>query len=49
MATSTLREESREVDRLCLSVATAKQEMTAAELVAAEAQARLTGKAFSTI
>jgi hypothetical protein len=49
MATSTLYEESREVDRLCLSVATAKRETTAAELAAAEAQACLAGKAFDMI
>jgi hypothetical protein len=37
VATSTLREESREADRLCLSIATVKWEMAAAELAAAEA------------
>jgi hypothetical protein len=49
VATFALREESREADRLRLSVAAAKRETATVELVAAEAQARLTGKAFSTI
>jgi outer membrane murein-binding lipoprotein Lpp len=49
VATSALREESWEADQLCLSVAAAKRETAAAELAAAEAQTRLTGKAFSTI
>ena len=49
MATSTLHEESQEADRLCLSVAAAKQEMDEVELATAEAQARLAGKAFGTI
>ena len=49
MATSTLREESREADRLCLSVVAAKRETAAAKLAAVEAQACLAGKAFSTI
>jgi hypothetical protein len=37
VATSTLREESREANRLRLSVAAAKQETAAAKLAAAEA------------
>ena len=49
MATFALREESQEADRLHLSVAAAKREMAVAELAAIEAQARLAGKAFSTI
>jgi hypothetical protein len=49
VATFALREESREADRLRLSVAAVKRETAAMELVAAEAQACLTGKAFSTI
>ena len=47
--TSTLHEESREVDRLCLSIATVTREMAAVELATAEAQARLAGKVFGTI
>jgi hypothetical protein len=49
VATSTLREESREVDWLRLSVATAKWETAEAKLATAEAQTRLAGKAFDTI
>jgi hypothetical protein len=49
VATFTLREESQEADRLCLSIATAKREMAVAELATAEAQACLTGKAFGMI
>jgi hypothetical protein len=37
MATSTLHEESREADRLCLSVATAKREIAMIELAATKA------------
>ena len=37
MATSTLHEESQEVDRLRLSVAAAKQETATVELATAEA------------
>jgi hypothetical protein len=49
VATSVLREESQEMDWLRLSVATAKRETATTELVAAEAQVYLAGKAFSTI
>ena len=49
VATSALREESREVDRLRLSIATAKRETAVAELAAAEAQACLAGKSFGMI
>ena len=49
VATSTLHEESREADRLRLSVAPMKLETAAAELAATEAQARLAGKAFGMI
>ena len=49
VATSAPREESREVDRLRLSVAAAKRESATAELATTEAQARLAGKAFNTI
>ena len=49
VATSTLHEESREADWLCLSIATVKWETATVELATAEAQARLAGKAFSTI
>ena len=49
VATTALREESREADRLCLSVAAVKRETAVAELAAVEAQARLAGKAFGTI
>ena len=37
VATSALREESRETDRLCLSVFAVKRETAAAELAATEA------------
>ena len=37
VATFALRKESREADRLCLSVAAAKRETVVAELAAAEA------------
>jgi hypothetical protein len=37
VATSALREESREADWLCLSIAVVKQEMSMAELAIAEA------------
>jgi hypothetical protein len=46
MATSTLRDESREVDQLCLSVATTKREMATTELAATEAHAHLAAKAY---
>ena len=49
VATTALREESREADRLCLSVAAVRRETAAAELAAAEAQACLAGKAFGMI
>ena len=49
VATSALREESREADRLCLSVAAAKWETDMAELAVAEAQAHLASKAFGVI
>jgi hypothetical protein len=49
VATSTLYEESREADRLCLSVTATKRETTMVELAAAKAQACLAGKAFRTI
>jgi hypothetical protein len=49
VATSALREESREADRLCLSVAAMKWEMAMAKLAATEAQTHLTSKAFGTI
>ena len=49
MATSVLHEESREVDRLCLSVAAAKWETATAELATTEAQTRLASKAFGMI
>jgi len=49
VATSAPHEESREVDRLRLSVAAAKRESATAELATTEAQARLAGKAFGMI
>jgi hypothetical protein len=49
VATSAIREESREEDWLRLSVATAKCEIATVELAATEAQACLFGKAFGTI
>jgi hypothetical protein len=49
VATFTLYEESREADRLCLSVATTKRETAMVELAAAKAQACLAGKAFRMI
>ena len=49
VATSALREESQEADRLRLSVATMKREMSTAELANAEAQVCLVGKTFSMI
>jgi hypothetical protein len=49
VATSALREESWEADRLRLSIATTKRETVAVELATAEAMARLASKAFGTI
>ena len=49
MATSALREESQEADRLRLFIAAAKQVMAMVELAIAEAQACLAGKAFGMI
>ena len=49
VATSALCEESQETDELRLSTIVAKREMATTELVAAEAQARLAGKAFDMI
>jgi hypothetical protein len=49
VATSTVREESQEVDRLPLSIAAVKRETATAELATVEAQACLAGKAFNMI
>jgi hypothetical protein len=49
VATSALRKERYEVDRLHLSIAAMKQEMATAELATTEALACLAGKAFGMI
>jgi hypothetical protein len=49
VATSVLHEESREANRLRLSVVAAKRETTMVELAATKAQAHLAGKAFDMI
>jgi hypothetical protein len=49
VASSALHEESRETDWLRLSIVAVKRQTATVELAIAEAQARLTGKAFGMI